>query len=759
MRRLQCALVTAVHLTLACAAIPAQADSTETALPAVPVPAWVSRVPVEGSWAAPTSGSDGVVDELLDEEVRLGDTVERYSRHVQRLTSTAGVATAGQIEIPFEPSYEHLRLHGVVIGRGAQRIDALKRASVRILQRENDLGRQVYDGTLTALIVVNDLRVGDTLDVEYSVEGANPVFNGRFVDNAPLTTAHGVEHLRIRALFPESRQIAARSIGLDLPPTEHVENGVRELVWDRRSVPAPSQDDRIPTWFVTYPYLTFSELTTWGDVARWASPLFAEAMAETPAITAKAAEIAGSTEGREARARAALRFVQDEVRYLGIEMGVNSHRPHDAAQVLEQRFGDCKDKAVLLVSLLRALGIEAEPALVNTWSGRHTSSFPPSATAFDHAIVHLRRDGLDLWVDPTRSQQRGPLAGTPVTYGEALIVAPTSTDLTVIAEVPPNAPTTESRETFVFDGPSAALEVSTTYRGPDADGMRQLLARRSREMLSADYLEFYATLYPKIEATAPLDVTEDPVRDQLILTERYALKDPLGQGGFDLLAASVRELARKPRVTRRATPLAVPFPVFRRDEIVVRGVSLGSIDDQALHDDALDFSRRSEQHEDLLKVTFELRSKRDFVPPDAVASHVALLGQILDSSAGTVGVTEVAPTRAERNRTLIWGWGTVGAILTIPLALVAVRKIRRRKWTRKVRVQAGETAASAHVAADRAAAERLLLGAKCACGGSFAATGEWSTLAYGGREVTAGRATCATCGERRSRYFEGGLAE
>lgn len=201
-------------------------------------------------------------------------------------------------------------------------------------------------------------------------------------------------------------------------------------------------------------------------------------------------------------------------------------------QVLEQRFGDCKDKAVLLVSLLRALGIQAEPALVSTWAGERTSSSPPSPFAFNHAIVHLRRNEGDLWLDPTRTQERGPLASSPIPYGQALIVDPSSSGLTVIDQAPLGLPTIASRETFVFDGPSAALEVTTTYRGLDADGMRQRIAGTPREKMSADSLEYYSAIYPAIRAAGPIDFTDDPARDPIVVTERYAVKDPLGQAGW-----------------------------------------------------------------------------------------------------------------------------------------------------------------------------------------------------------------------------------
>jgi transglutaminase-like putative cysteine protease len=62
----------------------------------------------------------------------------------------------------------------------------------------------------------------------------------------------------------------------------------------------------------------------------------------------------------------AIRFVQDEVRYLGVETGINTHKPYPPSQILAQRFGDCKDKSLLLTTLLQARNIEAYPVLVNT---------------------------------------------------------------------------------------------------------------------------------------------------------------------------------------------------------------------------------------------------------------------------------------------------------------------------------------------------------------------------------------------------------
>jgi hypothetical protein len=133
------------------------------------------------------------------------------------------------------------------------------------------------------------------------------------------------------------------------------------------------------------------------------------------------------------------------------------------------------------------------------------------------------------------------------------------------------------------------------------------------------------------------------------------------------------------------------------------------------------------------------------------------LAQGADSES-TLGVRE--PPKARRggdDHTVAWGIGVFGVVGLAIVARAIAPSIRRRRWRKNVRAQAGETAALAQQVPTRLAAERLLLGARCACGGAFglAPDGAWTGLVYDGREITAGRATCSSCGERRVRYFAG----
>src|SRR6185436_19406443 len=128
--------------------------------------------------------------------------------------------------------------------------------------------------------------------------------------------------------------------------------------------PAIAEEDDVPSWYDDFPWVQLCECATWKDVATWAMPLYPTNSILPPPLSEKLAEWR-AIPNLEERLRAALQFVQDEIRYLGFENGTQSHRPAEPATVFERRFGDCKDKAYLFCAICRDLGFDASPALVH----------------------------------------------------------------------------------------------------------------------------------------------------------------------------------------------------------------------------------------------------------------------------------------------------------------------------------------------------------------------------------------------------------
>jgi transglutaminase-like putative cysteine protease len=243
----------------------------------------------------------------------------------------------------------------------------------------------------------------------------------------------------------DDRDIVTRGHGTDFAPQRAERRTGHEWVWDLHDVEAVDLADGTPAWFDLYPWVQVTDFSSWGEVVRWAHALFQAPEAGRGGLAEIVSRCAAEGD-REARALCAIHFVQDDIRYLGLEIGPNSHQPHDPGEVLAQRFGDCKDKSLLLTVLLRELDLEARPALVSTSHGRALDDWLPTPNAFNHAIVRLDlpdgADGAPIFIDATHSLQRGRLATmAPPTFERALVVDDGVSDLEVMPA--PSQPSTE----------------------------------------------------------------------------------------------------------------------------------------------------------------------------------------------------------------------------------------------------------------------------------------------------------------------------
>jgi transglutaminase-like putative cysteine protease len=116
-------------------------------------------------------------------------------------------------------------------------------------------------------------------------------------------------------------------------------------------------------------------------------------------------------------------WVNRNIRYLSVHIGVDGWIPHPATHVLKTRYGDCKDQTAFMQAMLRAVGIDSTPALINTGSSYYLPRLP-QAGAFDHVIVYI--PSLDLYVDPT--DRHAALGSLPETlYGKPALLAATGT--------------------------------------------------------------------------------------------------------------------------------------------------------------------------------------------------------------------------------------------------------------------------------------------------------------------------------------------
>src|SRR5205085_7966205 len=197
------ALWAALLLLLACTGAAAKPGFTVQ-----PPPAWVQPAPQPTDEARAKDAESGVRFLLDDQQVRVGERGVQYYYHlVERVSSAAAVEQVSRLQLDFEPSYQSLVIHHINVLRAGRTINALRPSEVKVIQREQELDKQLFNGTLSAVVFLNDVRPGDVIDYAYSVNGTNPVLAGDFADTFQLAGPDPVDHLRARLLWPAARTL------------------------------------------------------------------------------------------------------------------------------------------------------------------------------------------------------------------------------------------------------------------------------------------------------------------------------------------------------------------------------------------------------------------------------------------------------------------------------------------------------------------------------------------------------------------------
>jgi transglutaminase-like putative cysteine protease len=585
---------------------------------------WIDTIAVDAH-AGNSNVRSGVEGLLDDHQVRVaGANVDEYFRRVNQVVTSAGVQNASEVSIDFDPSFQRLVIHDVVVIRGDKRIDELARDEVRIIEKESAAEESIYDGQLTALLFLKDVRPGDVLDYSWSLEGSNPLLGGRYADEFDFSTRVPTRLMRHRLVWPKGRPLHVSK------PAQIAGDA---WIWERRNVAATDAEDATPDWYEPSEVVQVTEYGSWSEVAKWADVLFQLDDASRDTIAGIADDIRKSNQTRDAQVVAAIRFVQDDIRYLGIEMGRGSHEPRQPAVVMNQRYGDCKDKALFLAALLRELGVEAYPALVNTKLRGHLDDYLPSPFLFDHVITQVVDGGKTYWIDGTLADQGGALATIDTPSDErALIVRPQTDALAKIVVQTHGSINVE--EIISSDKQRMTLEVTSTYSGRDADDMRAELSGQSLGDVAKTHLNRYAADHPRIEALGAPSISDNRLRDVIVLRERYAIRDLWTNGSWTYYPRAIEQHLTRPDTLVRSMPLAVDYPRNVTERLIIRGGANAQVedDDSVVDSPALHYEQHVARGRDLV-VTTTLRAMRDAVSVAEVPDHLAALNEMHDALA------------------------------------------------------------------------------------------------------------------------------
>ncbi|WP_313808714.1 DUF3857 domain-containing transglutaminase family protein [Sphingobium sp.] len=363
-----------------------------------------------GKWVLPaTVAPEAKPDDDLpvrslvqDSQIQLDHGFTRiFSRSVLEIRKPEGLAAVSTIALPWRPDTDELTVHWIHILRKGETLDLLtKGQKFTVLRREANLERAMLDGTLTAVIQPEGVQVGDQIDLAYTITRRDAVLGSHDEFLTGELNMTPLEQLRMRVSWPKGEAVRFR-LGSRLPrPVLTTTGQLTTLEYNARGVLPQRTPKGAPPRYSNLSSMEFTDAVSWSDIAGLMRPLYATAATLSPQspLQAEITKIAASSTDPLKRAEAALRLVQDQVRYVYLAVGVSGYVPANADTTWARRFGDCKAKSALLVALLHGLQIEATPALVSTQNGDGLDGRLPLMQHFDHVIVQARINGRAYWL-------------------------------------------------------------------------------------------------------------------------------------------------------------------------------------------------------------------------------------------------------------------------------------------------------------------------------------------------------------------------
>jgi lipoprotein NlpI len=598
------------------------------------IPAWVKPVAAaltpSAAIAAGTAGA-GFRALLFDRQVMLtrDGQMQDFTRTRMMAIETAALPGVSKAEIAFNPAFQTLTLHEAAVWRDGVRLDRLKDASIQLLRREEGLESEMLTGMQSLLVVLNDVRVGDAVDISYTVTGRNPIFKGHFSENFSLTNSVAMDRLHLRIDSP--RALHVRGIRSNVVPEAFAENGLQVLRVDRKDIPAVIEEEGVPPWFKAYPSLHVSDFADWNEVARWADDLFADPGPLGPELTARLDVLAAAATSRQQLASDVLEIVQDEVRYFSASLGESSHRPKPPGRTWSDRLGDCKDKTALLVASLRHLGFDARPALVSTVRNKGIADYLPSHDEFDHVITLLTLDGRRWWLDGTLQKQGRRLETRGyIAYGVVLEVARDTQALTTV-EVP-KATTAEIEydQRWDLSKPDApvVLTATITAHGLAAEGWRGAIAAGGLPRIAQGVAGNYARMAPDIRTLGTAAVADDRDTNTLVLTQSFEVPTygdyDRGNLTVEAPALDMLDWLRTPREAKREFPWSMgdTHRVVQRVHVISPRALLTQAPRLAeVGDRHFSFTQRTEASDHQADFTFVYERRQAEVLPQELSNY------------------------------------------------------------------------------------------------------------------------------------------
>ena len=543
-----------------------------------PVPSWVKPPTLPDAKADPNA-----TFLLLDREFQVGRTgTVSYFEAASRINSPESLMRAVNLQLSWQPDKGDLFVHRIELIHPNATVDILKSGQkFAVLRREAQLEQLQVNGVLTATMQIEGAQVGDIVRLAFSISYKDPAMAGNansiqqlaFPGPAPVKS-------QLRAVWDNGLPVRWKVGDTRVIPRITKSASETELVISGdipKTEPAPAD---APVRYRLPPMLELTTFADWKSVSATNAPLYqtADLIKKDVGLSAEVTRIAATSPDPRTRAALALQLVQDKVRYLFNGMALGAYVPATPSETWARKFGDCKAKTMLLVALLRELGIEAEPMLVNATTRGSAADRLPAFQAFDHIVARAHIGGKWLWLDGTSLGDRAADLDDIPAFEVGLPVRSGGADLETLIATPISRP--ESVTDLDYDA-RAGLAFPTIFTARQViRGQAAMILRASRDGLGPkEFAKVQIGMIQQIVPDSP--VTEhaikfDEATGEVVLTGKgIATLDwspDEGRQAYEptTMLGSVSLSADRSTPGQTSIPVAVAFPDYNKTRVTIQ---------------------------------------------------------------------------------------------------------------------------------------------------------------------------------------------
>ncbi|MGA7315603.1 MAG: DUF3857 domain-containing protein [Silvibacterium sp.] len=319
---------------------------------------------------------------------------------VARVQSDGAVHEAGLLTFGYASGEEHLEPVYVRVRKPDGSVVNTPAADTQDMPTEVTRQAPFYSDLREVQIPVKSLSPGDKLEYQMRYVRQKSTAPGQYWGALNFVRSNVVLDESVEMSFPKDKYVLVLSP--KAKPAIADENGLKVYRWktsqlestvgDAKKKDKPYDPDALPS-------VSWTTFRSWQEVGEWYGNLAHDRTVVSPEIEAKAKELTQGKTTDDEKIEAIYHYVSTQVRYIGVAFGVGRYQPHSAETVLDNQYGDCKDKHTLLATLLKAAGYDAWPALIGSSVKLHPEL--PSPAQFDHVITVVSLNGKEIWLDST----------------------------------------------------------------------------------------------------------------------------------------------------------------------------------------------------------------------------------------------------------------------------------------------------------------------------------------------------------------------